>query len=325
LHSPPISYKILLASFLMVPQSPTAGVLMLRVLLCSLFALVTSSDLVGQVLLVPSDRAPYRQKFDLQLPDAQYLFLPQSPGSLGEGPYQFRFRSAALNNLLEHPSTVRYSLPREGGVHVQILHLRSGSIPDSALGRQEFEIVNAAGEVVGQGALLVLARVPEGIEMVPEGDARVLEVGRAAPVRMRIRTHGNYRGDARVLNSRDWELADLRAESTDNAGTLELRGSLRALRQDAGELRLALETADGRTAELAFPAVPLRAPAPQRVRVAGGPVYLDRLGRGAAQVRIRWRSGTAAICRRDCERPWQRSGSKRRPPGCCQRGAAGPG
>ena len=108
---------------------------MLRVLLCSLFALVTSSDLVGQVLLVPSDRAPYRQKFDLQLPDAQYLFLPQSPGSLGEGPYQFRFRSAALNNLLEHPSTVRYALPREGGVHVQILHLRSGSIPDSALGR----------------------------------------------------------------------------------------------------------------------------------------------------------------------------------------------
>lgn len=259
---------------------------MLRVLLCSLFALVATSDLAAQVLLVPSDRAPYRQKFDLQLPDAQYLFLPQSPGSLGEGPYQFRFRHPALNNLLEHPSTVRYAMPRDGGVYVQILHLRSGPIPDSALGRQEFEIINAAGEVSGTGALLVLARLPEAVELVPQGDARVLEVGRAAPVQLRIRTHGNFRGEVRVVNRRDWELADVRYEPGDSGEVLDLRASLRALRADAGELRLALETVDGRTAELAFPPVPLRAPAPRRVRISGGPVYLDRLGRGAASVRI---------------------------------------
>ena len=254
--------------------------------LCLLFALTAAADLSAQVLLVPSDRAPYRQKFDLQLPDAQYLFLPQSPGSLGEGPYQFRFRSEALNQLLEHPSTVRYITSREGGVHLQLLHLRADTVPESALGRQDFEVLNAAGEVAGRGAMLVLARLPEALEIVPEGDARVLEVGRATPVRLRIRGHGNLRGDVRVLNSRDWELSGLRHEPADPLGTLELRGVLRALRPEASELRLAAQTEDGRTAEIAFPSLPVRPPAPQRVRISGGPLYLDRLGRGSARIRI---------------------------------------
>lgn len=260
--------------------------MILRTLLSLLFALSAAPDLFAQILLVPSDRAPYRQKFDLQLPDAQYLFVPQSPGSPGDGPFQFRFRNTTLNELLEHPSTVRYITPREGGVHLQVLHLRAGTLPGSALGRQEFEVANSAGDIVGWGTLLVLARLPEAVELAPEGDARVLEVGRASPVRMRIRTHGNYRGGLRVLNSRDWELTGVREEAADASGTIELDASLRALRADAGELRLAFETADGRTAELAFPPVPVRAPAPRRVRIAGGPVYLDRLGRGAAQIRI---------------------------------------
>lgn len=183
---------------------------------------------------------------------------------LGDGPFQFRFRNTALNQLLEHPSTVRYITPREGGVHLQVLHLRAGTLPDSALGRQEFEVANSAGDIVGRGTLLVLARLPEAVELAPEGDARVLEVGRASAVRMRIRAHGNYRGGLRVLNSRDWELTAVREDPADASGTIELGASLRALRADAGELRLAFETADGRTAELAFPSVPVRAPAPRR-------------------------------------------------------------
>ncbi len=115
---------------------------------------------VGQALLVPSTRVPYSAKFDLHLPDAQYLFLPQSPLPASDGPHRFRFRHPALQAVLESPSTVSYLMPREGGFHLQVFHLRATDLPHDALGPQEFEVVSEVGEVIGTGTILVTARAP---------------------------------------------------------------------------------------------------------------------------------------------------------------------
>lgn len=242
----------------------------------------------AQAVLVPSNRAPYAAKFDLLVPDAQYLFLPQTPLAPAEGPFRFRFRHPALDAVLTSPATVHYLLPREGGFHLQHLHLRAPELPADALGPQGFEIIDGAGGVVGRGTILVLSRPPEPVALAAEDGTRVLELGQPTPVRLTIRTHGNYRGAPRVVNRHDWEIDGLRADTAAaTPGLVVLRGELRAQRAGAQELRLSVETEDGREVELAFGGLQVREPAPGRLRAAGGPLYVDALGSGAVRLVLR--------------------------------------
>ncbi len=89
-----------------------------------------------------------------------------------------------------------------------------------------------------------------------------------------------------LLNTRDWGLRNLR-EHGDSAGVLVLAAELRPLRAEATEVRLGVETRDGRLAEVVFPGVSVRPATPRRVRVSGGPVYLDASGRGSARIQLR--------------------------------------
>jgi len=260
---------------------------MLRKLFCTfLVAAACPGVAQAQVQLVPSDRAPYQQKFDLEATDAQYLFVPQSSVPLGGGAYRFRFEHPALNEALENPATVRYFTARDAGFQLQLYHLRARGTPADALGPQAFEVADSAGAVVGRGRILVLGRRPEAVSLAGEDGHRVFEVGRFADVRLEIRTHGNYRGGLRVVNARDYELSGLRETPEDSAGVVVVNGRLRPLRREAGDLKLSAETVDGRAVELAFTGLDVRAPAPRRVRVAGGPVFLDALGRGVARLTI---------------------------------------
>ncbi|MBA2246388.1 MAG: hypothetical protein H0W11_15655 [Gemmatimonadetes bacterium] len=256
----------------------------LTIVLFLLFALPAAG--AAQALLVPSTRAPYSAKFDLQLPDAQYFFQPQTPLERAEGPYRFRFRHSALNELLDHPATVSYLTAREGGFHLQLFHIRATALPAEALGPQEFEVQAASGEAVGRGTLLVVTRAPEPVDLLGEDLTRIFEAGRTAPVRLVLRTHGNFSGELRVVNARDFELSALREEPEAASGTMVLHGELRPLRAGASELRVSVGTADGRDVELAFPGLTVRDPEPYRVTISGGPLYLGTLGRGSAPVVI---------------------------------------
>ncbi|MBA4157308.1 MAG: hypothetical protein H0X65_07510 [Gemmatimonadetes bacterium] len=260
---------------------------MTRVLLYGLAAILALPSLLSaQVPLIPSEKAPYRQRFDLQAQDAQLLLVPQAPATYGEGPFHFRFEHPALQALMETGPTTAYLSAREGGFLLQVLHLRARSVAQEVFGPQPFVIRNGSGEAVGTGTLLVVGRAPEAVDLLGEDGSRVFEVNRDSPVRLVLRTHGNYDDEVQALNTRDFDLRDLRVES-DSAGVLTLAGLLRPLRQEATELRLSVETRDGRQVEVAFPGITVRAPAPRRVRIAGGPIYLDAAGRGSARIRVR--------------------------------------
>lgn len=257
-----------------------------------LLALSGPVPAAAQAALVPADRAPYSQKFELERPDARYLFLPQTPLSPEAGPYAFRFGDEALNALLDGPGTLHYLTVREGGFHLQVLNLRAGQVGPESLGPQPFRVLDAGGEVAGRGTILVLARAPEAVEAATAEGTRFFEEGRAEDVLFRVRTHGNFTGRASLLNVADWALeSPLEVREEDGTGgdgrlpgVATLAGRLRPLRQGAEEVRLAVETHDGREVELRFPGITVTPPAPQRARVSGGPIYLDALGRGAAEV-----------------------------------------
>jgi hypothetical protein len=256
--------------------------------LFALFLLVLPSIAAAQALLVPSSRAPFSARFDLQQPDIQRLFLPQTPLEAATGPFRFRFRHAALNEALDHPATVSYLTARDGGFHLHVFHLRPALLPADALGAQAFEVFSAAGDAVGRGTILVTTRAPEAVDLVAEDGTRIFEAGRATPVRLSLRTHGNFSGELRVANARDFELVALEPEGEDAvaAGMLTMRAELRPLRAGATELRLVAGTADGRDVELTFPGLQIREPAPYRVALRGGPIYLGALGRGSAPVTL---------------------------------------
>lgn len=258
---------------------------MRRVLFGAVLALLLPTVGFAQAILQPHDRAPYRQRFDLYAGDLQLLLVPQVATSFGEGPFEFRFDEPRLQALVDAAPATIYLSQREGGFHLQVLNLRARETPAAVLGPQAYRIVNGAGEAVARGTLLVLGRQPDGVDLATADPTRVLELGRAAPVRITLRTHDNYAGEVQVLNPREFELRELR-EELDSTGVLSLSGRLRPLRADASELRLGVDTRDGRVAEVAFAGLMVRPPVPRRVRVMGGPVFLDATGRGTARVRV---------------------------------------
>lgn len=250
-------------------------------------ALLVGARAAGaQVTLVPSERSPNQQKFDLQATDLRFLLLPQTPAEFGAGPFRLRFASAALNVLLAAPPTVSYLSVRDGGFVLQVLNLRPREVRPELLGPQAYHVESAAGDTVAHGVLAVIGRAPEALTLAGEEGLRSFELGRAATVRLHLRPHGNYAGVLGVRNGRDFELHGLRELEPDSAGTLTLQAELRALRPGATELRLAVETRDGRVVELVYPELSVRAPAPRRVQVLGGPLYLDATGQGRARLRV---------------------------------------
>jgi hypothetical protein len=254
---------------------------------CVVLLLAFPLPAAAQALLIPSDRAPYRQRFDLHAQEAQYLLLPQTPLPPLTGPFRFRFETPALNALLEGGPTLAYLSARDGGFLLQVLHARAHALTPEMLGPQRFFIEDGEGEAVAHGALLVVSRPPEAGDLRNEEGTRLFEVNRAAEVRLEVRTHGNLAGRPAVVNTRDFELLGLREAETDEDGTAVLVGTLRPLRAEATELRLGVETRDGRAAELVYPGLTVRAPAPRRIRVGGGPIYLDAAGRGTTRLVIR--------------------------------------
>jgi hypothetical protein len=255
--------------------------------IATLGLLLFAATAQAQVLLVPTERTPFRLRFELNAQDAQYLLLPQGPAQYGEGPFRFRFEDDRLQALLESPPATAYLSARDAGFHLQVLNLRPRGVDEALLGPKRFVIENAARETVGQGVLLVQGRLPEALDLLTDEGTRTLEWNRPATVRLALRTHGNYAGrGVQVLNPRDFELRVVE-EELDASGVLAITGELRPLRLEANELRLAVESADGRVAELAFPGLTVRAPAPRRVRVLGGPLYLDPTGRGEARIEVR--------------------------------------
>lgn len=254
----------------------------LLIVLC----LAAPAGAAAQVVLVPSDKAPYAQKLDLERQDAQYFLLPQAAVPLDEGPYAFRFEDPRLDSVLNGPTAVQYVAVKEGGFLVQLLNLRAGEVPPESLGPQGFELLNAAGEVVGRGRLLVFARPPEAVDLLNDEGTRIFEENRASEVRFRIRSNGNYRGLVPRRASTDVDLIDLREELSADTGLVVVSGRLRPRRRDLGEVRLAVETRDGRVVELTYDGLTVKAPAPGRVRISGGPIYLDALARGQADVAI---------------------------------------
>jgi hypothetical protein len=239
---------------------------------CVLLLLAFPLSAAAQALLIPSDRAPYRQRFDLHAQEAQYLLLPQMPLPPLTGPFRFRFENPALDALLDGGPTLAYLSVRDGGFLLQVLHARPHTPVPEMFGPQRFFVEDGEGERIGHGALLVVGRPPEAGELRTEEGTRLFETHRAAEVRLEVRTHGNLAGRPALVNTRDWELQGLREVETDADGTAVLVGTLRPLRAEASELRLAAETRDGRTAELVFPGITVRPPVPRRIRVGGGPI-----------------------------------------------------
>lgn len=259
---------------------------MIRAFLRAVLALVFPVAASAQATLLPIDKAPYRQRFELQVPDAQYLLLPQIPTTFGEGPFSFRFEEPRLQALLEAPPATTYLGLREGGFHLQVLSLRTRNVPGGVLGPQSYRVQNGAGETVARGTLLVLGRLPDGLDLSTEEGGRTFELGQFTPVRVAMRTHGNYGGGIQVLNRHEMELRNVQ-EEVDSAGTVTLSAELRPLRSEAAELRLGVDARDGRVAEVVFPGLSVRPPAPRRVRILGGPIFLDPSGRGSARVQVR--------------------------------------
>ena len=251
---------------------------------------------VAQPTLVPSAAAPYRQKFDLSVPDAQYLLLPE-PRTVGtDGPYRFRFAHPALDSALSAHGTVQYVTYRDGAFLLQVLHLNAPPVSPDALGPQPFTIVGARGELAGEGALLVVTRGPEVAGATTAEGGRTLTVGRASQVRIEVRTHGNYAGPAALANAADYEWTPSGEEAHDSVGVATIRGTLRPLRRDAPPPKLSLPTRDGRAVEVTLAGLVTRASAPRVVPATGGPIYLDAWVRGARSSRSRTspRTGGAA-------------------------------
>lgn len=256
----------------------------------SLFALCLAAALGGravraQPVLTPSAAAPFRQKLDLTIPDAQFRLVPAPRVAGAAGPFRFRFRHPALDSLLAAPGTLQYVVFDDGAFHLQLLHVRPAILPADALGPQAFELVDAMGAVVGHGALLVVTRVPEPLGASTLEAGRVLPLGQATAVRLEVRTHGNYAGQPELLNDTEYEwTAGATSEGRDSAGTVTIEGTLRPLRRDAKPPRLAVRTHDGRSVELAFAGLAVRAAAPRPVAVTGGPIFLDAVGTGGGAV-----------------------------------------
>ena len=292
----------------------------------ALATLLAPLALAAQPRLVPSDAAPYARKLDLTAADHEFLLVPEA----GEGPrpargLAFHFVDDSLDALLAAPGTVRYVTVRDGGVHLQLLHLRVRRPPARALGPQRWELRDG-GATVARGELLVVARAPEPVELTTADGQRVLDEGQPTPVRLRVRTHGNLAGGLTLRNAADFELRDVRpapgqadrapadraadrppaagdapaavrvpvaadvaggdGPAEDSAGVATIAATLRPLHREATRLVVAADTRDGRTVELTFPRLTIRPPAPRRARVAGGPVYLDALGSGWARLSV---------------------------------------
>jgi len=261
---------------------------MLRMLFrCCLLLCVSPLAAAAQTVVIPSDKAPYRQRFELHAQEAQYLLLPQTPLPPVTGPFTFRWEHPDLTSMLEDGPAISYLSTREGGFLLQVLHARPRRITAEMLGPQRFRIQDAEGETVAHGAMLVVSRPPEAGDLRNEEATRLFETHRASEVRLEVRTHGNLAGRPVLVNTRDWELIDLRELEPDTAGVVTLAGTLRPLRPEATELRLAVETRDGRSTELVYPGITVRPPAPRRIRIGGGPVFLDAAGRGTTRLVIR--------------------------------------
>jgi hypothetical protein len=242
----------------------------------------------AQAVLIPSDRAPNRQRFDLYAQEAQYLFLPQTPLPPLTGPFRIRFENPELTALLEAGPALSYLSARDGGFLLQVLHARPRALTPEMLGPQRFVVEDGSGETVGQGMILVVGRTPEPGELRNEEGTRLFEAHRDAEIRLEVRPHGNLAGRPVVVNTRDFELRGLREVEWDGSDeVLAMAGMLRPLRHEATELRLSVETCDGRTAELVYPGLTVRPPVPRRIRIGGGPIYLDPAGRGGASLVIR--------------------------------------
>jgi hypothetical protein len=255
-------------------------------LLAAALLLAGAAPARAQTVLVPSDAANYHRKLDLASQDQEILLLPQSAFELDHGPYRLRFESAALDSLVQAPPTVSYLSVHEPGLLLQVLHLRAHEPDVGMLGPQHFVVEDVNGSVVGAGTLLVAGVAPEGLGLLTAEGDRSLELGRDADVRLRVRPHGNLTETITAGNERDFRLVSLQVEGMDSTGVLTLAARIRPLREGATELRLSAETVDGRNVPLVFPDLSVNAPAPRRVRVGGGPAYVDEAGRGIVKVSI---------------------------------------
>jgi hypothetical protein len=255
-------------------------------LLAAALLLAGAAPARAQTVLVPSDAANYHRKLDLASQDQEILLLPQSTFALDHGPYRLRFESAALDSLVQAPPTVSYLSVHEPGLLFQVLHLRAHEPDTGMLGPQHFVVEDANGSVVGAGTLLVAGAAPEGLGLLTAEGDRSLELGREADVRLRVRPHGNLTGSITAGNERDFQLVSIQPEAMDSTGVLTLAARIRPLREGATELRLSAETVDGRSVPLVFPDLSVNAPAPRRVRIGGGPAYVDEAGRGTVMVTV---------------------------------------
>jgi hypothetical protein len=242
----------------------------------------------SQPALMPSDAAPYARKLDLSAGDHELLLVPGAGQRLTGRPLAFRFLTPALEQLLLAPGTVRYVSTRNGGVLLQILHLRARDVPPEVLGPQKFEVLGGDDTVVGRGELLVVTDLPQAIDATTEEGGRTLEEGRPTPLKLRVRANGNWRtgGDVRVVNGADVELGPVRDAGPDSAGVVTLEADVRPLHRDANKVVLGVETLDGRTAELTFPRLAVRPAVRTRLRAAGAAIYLDGFGYGTARLTI---------------------------------------
>lgn len=255
-------------------------------LLAALLSFAPFSPAEGQAVLVPSDASAYRQKLDLAAQDQEILLLPQSAFALDRGPYRLRFESAALDSLVQAPPTVSYLSVHEPGLLLQVLHLRAHAPETAMLGPQRFTVRDSSGAEVAGGTLLVVGAAPEGLGLLTAGGDRAMELGRDAEVRLRVRPHGNLTDRIEAGNERDFQLLSIQPEGLDSTGVLTLAARVRPVREGATELRLSAETLDGRTVPLIFPDLSVHAPAPRRIRIGGGPLYVDEAGRGTARLTI---------------------------------------
>jgi hypothetical protein len=255
-------------------------------LLAPLLLLAIAVPARAQTLLVPSDASTYRQKLDLAAQDQEILLLPQSAFKLDAGPYHLRMETPALDSLVHAPPTVSYLSVHEPGLLFQVLHLRAHEPDATMLGPQRFVVADSSGSEVARGTLLVVGAAPEGLGLVTREGDRTLELGRETEVSLRVRPHGNLAGGIEAGNERDFELTSITPQAVDSSGVFTLVARVRPLRAGATELRLMAETIDGRTVPLVFPDLTVRAPAPRRVRVSGGPLYVDEAGRGTGRLTI---------------------------------------
>lgn len=255
-------------------------------LLAILLGLAPLSAVRAQVVLVPSDAAGYQQKLDLAAQDQEILLLPQSTLSLDAGPYRLHFYNPALDSVIAVPPTVSYLSVHTPGLLFQLLHLRAHEADAGMLGPQRFTVSDSSGAQVAGGTLLVIGVPPEGLGLLTADGDRTLQLGEEEEVRLRVRPHGNLAGAIEAGNERDFQLLSIQPLSVDSTGVFTLSARIRPLRVSATELRLTAETVDGRTVPLLFSDLTVQAPAPRRVRVNGGPIYVDEAGRGSAQLSI---------------------------------------